>query len=295
MSKSRGNTSHAGHPRAAPQDGDDHGHRRRAPAAATPATPSTANVCILHSSSALNRCRDLAGSGGRGPAASRSSDARGGDRRPLRPDAERRDELAAQPHLVDDVLADGRGVPASRLGRPSTWHVRLRAGVSTARARLVLAPPLRDRGLRRCPSKRSASPPEPCQPGSTATSRAGIGLRLSDLAEGVGQALSVLRPPPPRKGCSPPRSSPITAVWTRDVAFASLGSTSPPTLSWSGRWRAAWWGWLNSKRRPGSCPTLVARRGYWTSTRQAAPTHLLFVVAASQHLNAHPDDRSSAA
>ena len=83
------------------------------------------------------------------------------------------------------------------------------------------------------------------------------------------------------------------AVWTRDVAFASLGadvSDDPELVAAVGRSLV---GLAQLQAESGQLPNAWwPRRGYW-DFHEAGCTDAtcLFVVAASQHLNAHPDGR----
>jgi glycogen debranching enzyme len=116
----------------------------------------------------------------------------------------------------------------------------------------------------------------------------------AEVVEGARQARAVLRAAVAPEGLLASAALPhYAAVWTRDVAFAALGAnaSSDPELvqavsrslvglaqlqAASGQIPNAWW----------------PRRGYW-DFHEAGCTDAtcLFVVAAAQHLAAHPDAR----
>jgi glycogen debranching enzyme len=116
----------------------------------------------------------------------------------------------------------------------------------------------------------------------------------AEVLEGAEQARAVLRAAVAPEGLLASAALPhYAAVWTRDVAFAALGAnvSADPELvaavtrslvglaqlqADSGQVPNAWW----------------PRRGYW-DFHEAGCTDAtcLFVVAASQHLEAHPDAR----
>jgi len=110
----------------------------------------------------------------------------------------------------------------------------------------------------------------------------------------VGPALSVLRAAAAPEGLLASAELPhYAAVWTRDVAFAALGAnvSADPELveavarslvglaqlqAGTGQIPNAWW----------------PRRAYWDFHESGCTdATCLFVVAASQHLRAHPDPR----
>ena len=134
-------------------------------------------------------------------------------------------------------------------------------------------------------------PPPGSRYPTTSTLSPGI---ATEVAEGVERALGVLRAAAAPEGLLASAALPhYAAVWTRDVAFAALGanvSDDPELIGAVGRSLV---GLARVQAESGQVPNAWwPRRGY-RDFHEAGCTDAtcLFVVAAAQHLEAHPDPR----
>ena len=114
------------------------------------------------------------------------------------------------------------------------------------------------------------------------------------VTEGVERALGVLRAAVAPEGLLASAALPhYAAVWTRDVAFASLGASVSSDEGVAGAVARSLAGLAQLQAETGQIPNAWwPRRGYWDFHEAGATdATCLFVVAASQHLQAHPDPR----
>jgi glycogen debranching enzyme len=116
----------------------------------------------------------------------------------------------------------------------------------------------------------------------------------AEVVEGTGEALAVLRAAVAPQGLLASAALPhYAAVWTRDVAFAALGanvSADPELIAVVSRSLV---GLAQLQAASGQIPNAWwPQRGYW-DFHEAGCTDAtcLFVVAAAQHLETHPDAR----
>jgi hypothetical protein len=111
---------------------------------------------------------------------------------------------------------------------------------------------------------------------------------------GAVPALDVLRAAAAPEGLLASAALPhYAAVWTRDVAFAALGANVSRDPELVGAVARSLTGLARLQARSGQIPNAWwPRRGYW-DFHEAGCTDAtcLFVVAAAQHLQVHPDAR----
>ncbi|HYA01399.1 MAG TPA: glycoside hydrolase 100 family protein [Candidatus Binatia bacterium] len=116
----------------------------------------------------------------------------------------------------------------------------------------------------------------------------------TELEEGCDQALAVLRASAAPDGLVASATLPQYAgVWTRDVAFSALGAHAVDEPALTAAVGHSLVGLAQLQAESGQIPNAWwPQRGYW-DFHEAGCTDAtcLFVVAASQHLQAHPDPR----